>query len=374
MKIRKISLIVAIILFTQSLYSQDNYASGYVITTINDTINGFILDDIDAELALKISFKNNESNDAITEYNPTELLGFGFSSGRIFERKMVKKNSATSDENQFIFAKRIVKGKMDLFVWPHNNNKSKDFFIVNNSSKKQAQLTKPKKNEVMLDGKNYLEEDNRYKNLITSVKDNQSQTPEKNSKLRYSEKSIKKNIITYDNNYQEQFPVKIYREPYKYTYDILVGLPFAMKSDEVRFRVGVYRSKTFVDKSRKISYINGIVYQHSSDKNLEWNNEYRYGTSNYNWQMLNLIPIGIKYQTNAKKIIPYGYIGLGAAVIFMKDYVIYDYEITGSENQLSIIPTVNIGAGVKIKVKSNFILAEITPTINGVFFNLGYSF
>mgnify|MGYP003503541858 FL=1 len=90
--------------------------------------------------------------------------------------------------------------------------------------------------------------------------------------------------------------------------------------------------------------------------------------------MLNLIPIGIKYQTSPKRITPYGYIGVGAAIIYMKDYVIYEYEITGTEDQIVITPTVNVGVGAKIRINSNYILTEITPALNAIFFNIGYSF
>lgn len=374
MKNGKIILLLLIILLGQSLYSQDKYNSGFVVTLKKDTIDGFILNKTDSELAYKISFKRNVLDETAIQYNSNELLRFGFYTGRVFERKKLANDNQTAKDSLYIFAKRIIKGKIDFFVWRHKNNNSKDFFVTNNSSKREAQLIKPNKTEIKLDGKTYSKKDNKYKNNLVYVKMDENLGTDKNNNLRFSEKSISKNLISFNKNFQDDYPTEIYNEPFKYNYDILVGIPFTLKSEELHFRIGVYRNKTFTDKSNTISYLNGIVYHHWSDNDKKWNNQYQNGTANYRWQMLNIIPAGIKFQTNSKNIIPYGYIGVGAAVLMNSDYIIEDNEIIGNQKNFVFLPTVNVGIGAKIKVKSNFIITEITPTMNGVFFNVGYSF
>ncbi|SDS68199.1 hypothetical protein SAMN04487764_2789 [Gillisia sp. Hel1_33_143] len=374
MKNKKINLLILIILFGHSLYSQDKYNSGYVLTTNKDTINGFILNQIDSELSYKIYFKSNLTDETNIEYNPNELLSFSFSSGRVFERKRIKNDNKTPKDSIYIFAKRIVKGKIDLFVRRHKKNSLKDFFITNNTSKREAHLVKPKKNEIKLDGKNYSKKDSNFKNYISFVKKDENLEAENNNKLSFGEKSIRKDIISFNRNFQDEYPIELYQEPFEYNYDILVGIPLSLKSEELHFRIGVYRNKTFIEKSNTFSYLTGVVYHHWSDSDKKWNNQYQNGTSNYRWQMLNIIPVGIKFQTNSKNIILYGYLGAGAAVLMMNDYIIEDYEIVGSQKDFGFLPTVNVGLGAKIKVNSNFILTEITPTMNGVFVNVGYSF
>lgn len=374
MKKKTINLFIVIILLGQYLYAQSNYNSGYIITTKNDTINGFILSKIDSELAYKINFKKKLSDKTIAEYNTRQLLSFGFSSGRIFKRMRVTTNNKATKDSSYVFAKRIVEGKIDLYVWRHKQINSKDFFILNNKSERKAQLTKPEKKEIKLDGKTFSKKIDRYKNYIIYVKEDENFKPKKNNKLRFGEKSIIKDIISFNRNFQDEYPIKEYREPVAYTYDILVGIPFQSKAEGSHFRVGVYRNKTFIDKSNKYSFLSGIIYLHWSNNNKEWNNQYETGTSNYRWQMLNLIPAGIKFQANSSRIIPYVYLGVGAAVLMRTNYIIEDYENVGSKNELGFLPTVNLGVGAKIKVGSNFILTEITPTYNGIFFNAGYSF
>lgn len=376
MKKKTINLFILLIILGQSLYSQDKYDPGYVVTTKKDTINGFIMNKIDYELAYKISFKRNLLDKTIIEYAPSELLGFRFNSGRAFERKRITNNklAANTKDSLYIFAKNIIKGKIDLFVWRHKNNNSKDFFIINNSSKRQAQLFKSKPSIVKVEGKTYSKKNNRYKNLITYVKSDESLKPDKKNNLRFDEKSIRKDITSFNRNFQDEYPLEIYEEPYENNYDFLVGIPFRLKQDELHFRIGIYRNKTFIEKSNKVSFINGVIYHHWSDNDKEWNSEYKNGTSNYSWQMLNIIPIGIKYQSNSKHIIPYVFLGVGAVALLMKDHIIEDYEVVGNQNKFIFFPTVNIGLGTKIKLNSNYIITEITPTFNGVFFNVGYSF
>lgn len=372
---KEINLFVLILLLGQFLYAQDNYKPGYVLTIKKDTINGFILNNIDAELADKISFKRNSSDEAITEYAPSELLGFGFSSGRIFERKRVRNDNQSSNESTYVFAKRIVKGKIDLFVWSHKKNNSKDFFVINNSTKREARLIKPKKTNVKTDGKTYSKSDNNYKHNIAFVKQEENLDPEQND-LSFGEKPIIKNIISFNKKFQNEYPIEIYKEPTHHNYDILVGIPLNMKSPGRVFTISAYRSKTFSEKSNILSLIYGLSYYdwRDNDKNKIADYQSQNAEINYIWQKLNIMPLGIKLQTNGKRIIPYGYFSVGGAVLMMTDYLIEDYEFTGSRKEYLLRPAINAGIGVKIRIKSNFLLSEITPAMNRVFFKIGYSF
>lgn len=373
MKKKTINLFLLIILTCQYLNAQSDYKAGYIITTNKDTINGFILNKIDSELANKINFKKNSSEITTTEYTTSELLGFGFGSGRLFKRMRINSKNLTTQDTTFVFAKRIVEGKIDLYVWRHKKHNSKDLFIVNNQSERQAHLTKPKKTEIKSDGKTYSKKDNKYKNYLFYIKNDKNIESKTYNKLRYGEKSISKNITLFNSSFKDKYPIMKYKEPFKYNYDVLAGIPFNLNSDELHFRVGVYRNKTFVEKSNKFSYLSGIIYHHWNEDKIE-DYQSKNATVNYRWQMLNIIPVGIKFQANSKRIIPYYYIGVGLAVLMMTDYIIEDYENVGSQKEFVFLPTINIGVGVKIKVNSNFILAEITPTMNGIFFNVGYSF
>jgi hypothetical protein len=358
----------------QYINSQSNYEKGYIISSNKDTINGYILNKIDSQLANEISFKKNISNTTITKYSSNELYGFGFNSGRIFKRLRIGTTNQNPQDSSFIFAKRIVKGKIDLFIWRHKENDSKDFFVINNESLKKSILSKPKKKEIKLDDKTYNETSYTFVDNLQYVKNDLNDKSKKNNKLNFGEKSISKNVIEYNTNFITEYPILKYKEPFKHNYTILTGIPFNLNSKELHFRVGLYRDKRFIEKTNTFSYISGLIYQHWNSK--ENNLDYQHSNSeqNYRWQMLNIIPFGIKIQTNSKQIIPYGYLGVGAGLLLMSDHIIKNYQSVGNNKETVLLPTVNTGVGLKIKVKTNFIITEVTPTMNGFFFNMGYSF
>ena len=193
--------------------------------------------------------------------------------------------------------------------------------------------------------------------------------------MKFGEKAIGKEILSYNRNFQEEYPIKKYEEPYEFSYDILAGIPLTFNEENTAFMIGFFRNKTFVEKTNRISYLSGIIYRYwsSNDGNLDY--QYESGTPNYRQQILNIIPVGVKFQGNSGRVIPYGYIGAGVAAMINTNHVIEDYENVGSQTTFGgIYPTVNAGVGAKIKVNSNYILTEIAPTRLAVYFNVGYSF
>lgn len=376
MKGKKISLLVLVIILCQSLYSQNTFDSGYIITYKKDTIHGFILSGMDSELANKVSFKSTLNDDTIIIYSADDLAGFGFNSGRFFERKKIENINHPSKDSSFVFAKRIVKGKIDLFVWRHKKHNSTDFFIRNNSSKREAHLSKTEDTQIKRDGKVFSQKDSKYINKLTFVKQDEVFDAKKPKSLSFGEKPISKDIISYNKNFQEEYPIEIYKEPYKYNYDILVGIPLDMKSTGRTFTISAYRSKTYLEKSNTLSFIYGLSYYDWKDNDKDKIKDYKEQNAyiNYIWQKLNIMPLGVKFQTNGKNIVPYAYFSAGVAVLKMTDYVFEDYEFMGSKKEYILRPAIHAGIGTKVRLRSNFLLAEITPAMNTVFIKLGYSF
>lgn len=375
MKVKTLNLFVLFILFCQNIKAQSSYDPGYVLTIENDTINGYILNDIDSKLAYKISFKNELSDSTITQYTTKELLGFGFTSGRVFERMQIKNKNQASTDSSNVFAKKLIDGKIDLYIWRHKKINSNDYFITNNRSGREAQLTKPKNERKEIDGKIYSKTNYKYKNQIVYVENDGTLEAKRSKRLKFGEKAIGKEILSYNRNFQEEYPIKKYEEPYEFSYDILAGIPLTFNEENTAFMIGFFRNKTFVEKTNRISYLSGIIYRYwsSNDGNLDY--QYESGTPNYRQQILNIIPVGVKFQGNSGRVIPYGYIGAGIAAMINTNHVIEDYENVGSQTTFGgIYPTVNAGVGAKIKVNSNYILTEIAPTRLAVYFNVGYSF
>lgn len=365
-----------VILFGSSLKAQSSYEPGYVITINNDTIRGYLLNDIDANLDESVMFKEELDATIESEYSANDIVKFRFDSGREFTRFEPIQDVQTDKPRHYIFAKSLIKGKIDLYVWRHEKLSSKDFFILNHDNQRKAQLSKPIKIEVKKDGKTFSKKDQHYQHLLNYVKHIKPEEDDKYKKIGFVEKSIRKDISSYNSNFEQEYSQVEYNEPKEYQYDVLVGLPFKLESEETQFRVGIYRNKTYTDKTRRFSTFSAIIYNHADtgEKESDLDMSYRNRSKNYKSQLLNIIPIGLKFQSKAKKVIPYGYLGVGVMLLVHSNYIIEDYEFSGTEKQYYPFPTLNLGAGLKIKVNSNFLLAEITPTYSGVFFNLGFSF
>jgi len=76
------------------------------------------------------------------------------------------------------------------------------------------------------------------------------------------------------------------------------------------------------------------------------------------------------------KNLPYCYIGFGVAALRVKkDYIGFNHEYLYTKYRYIGFPTVNAGAGIKIKVGSKYILFELIPSIGaGLLPNIGLSF
>ena len=93
-------------------------------------------------------------------------------------------------------------------------------------------------------------------------------------------------------------------------------------------------------------------------------------------QVLTFIPIGLKLQSDSKSFRPYAYCGLGIAALFNTDHVIRNSLDAGSRTVLLMSLSLNAGVGIAGRIGSQYLLFEVTPTLNGagIFTNLGYSF
>jgi hypothetical protein len=127
------------------------------------------------------------------------------------------------------------------------------------------------------------------------------------------------------------------------------------------------------EKSKRLSSLRGITYFHYAS-NEDWDQSIEEGYSMYRWQAVSILPAGIKYQGLGRILQPYVYAGIGLGLVIIAEHKIVDYEIAGNEVSFMPFPTINIGAGTKIKVGSKYLLAEITPYLNGVMISAGVSF
>ncbi|QED37513.1 hypothetical protein FK178_07155 [Antarcticibacterium arcticum] len=351
--------------FYLTVTGQTSWEPGYIIAAEKDTISGFILERTDAEMARSIKFKKDiESSPRI--YKAEEITGFGFDNGRVYEsHSFVPINGKRS----FVFAKSLVKGKIDLLAWRHPQRFQPDFFVVNNSSGKIVYLKKPVKEEIIgKDGKHYNKRDKTYLSNLKHVKGDSVI-----SAIRFSEKLIQKDIIDYNQIYQNEFPLAVHEERLENSIDVMAGLPIQFNSGSSIFRIAAYFNHTKPERSTRFIISRGVIYnQRVIDRVFP--SDFKDGSMSKKLQVLNLVPLAVKFQGDAKFFQPYGYAGGGIAIIRETSVLVKDYENNGMKSHIFPLPTVNVGIGARLNLGPAYLITELTPTLTGIFLNTGISF
>ena len=358
--------LVIIFTFQNSLKAQSELLPGFIITKENDTIYGYLLNEVDSKLNNHIEFYSNASDTIPETYTASEINSFFYDNGRTFKSLQRKKDSIPE------FAKRVTTGKINMYVGHEKVFGKLNVYLNRSDTNLSVKLLPPQKKTFSEGGKTYNRKDKNYIGLLSYITGNTQVNRELNS-TGYTEKEIKKYISSYNSEFEESFPSSVYVNNKKTTYMLTAGLPFNIKSEITHFRISAYRDVTYIEKSSNISFRMGMSYRYWKS-NEEVNTNYQNAATTYRQQFLSIIPIGVNFHGNPKKIIPYGYIGLGLGILFNSNYEIRQYEITGKENEVFYFAAFNIGSGIKIAVNSGYLIVEITPSYSGIFFNFGYAF
>lgn len=368
-------LIVLLVLGTHYPLAAQELRSGFIVTLNRDTLKGLVMDGTDTELSSRITFKNLEPGNDKIEYRATDLLSFGFNNGRIFIR-FSSTNTPTEGDSVFVFAKKILEGKINLYTHSKIKGNHPDIFLVNNYSGRTIHLREPKKLSTTDErGFTRVGESFIHLGLIHLAKGDSAFNSAPVKKIKYTEKAIRNDILEYNEGFKD-FPGSQYQPRIDYSYSVVAGIPFSSPNEsDVAFRVAFFRNKHFPESSRVLSLIRGISYRYSYI-NSTVPSSVRNSNENFRQQWISLIPIGVSFQMDSRVIKPYAYIGAGMAFLWETNHYIDNYEYKGNKNELFVTPTLNMGAGVRIKTGSKFLVAELSPTGNksGICINLGYSF
>ena len=365
-----VCLITLPALLTES-FGQDIYRTGYIITIQNDTIHGQILSKVDSELASEISFKSSPSATESRTYTTSDLIGFRFDNDRTFERLTFADSNTDSTS---VFAKRVLKGRVDLWIMRQSGNDA-DFFLKNNTNQKVAHLRKEENKTFTRDGKKYVQDNLSHVGLIHYVTDHTSASPveKKDVKTKYSETNIIGHISKINEESKDKIPNYKYHEEVRHKHDISVGIPFELDPGATEFKLGFFKRKILVEKTRKLSTLWGVTY-YGWHKHEGFDGSIENGTSNYRWQLINILPIGLHVQGKRKAVTPYAYVGVGLSVLIISDYEIVDYQNTGSVTSILPYPAPFAAAGFQVRIGSGYFFTEVTPSLWNSTISVGVGF
>jgi hypothetical protein len=356
------TLVFLLAISVTSLCAQE-MRPGYIVNVNGDSIRGFIQSAPDGELASYVPFKKNLSDKSAVNYSPSEVLRFGFDTGRTFKRITFKGDNSDSVR---VFAKRTVQGKVDVYEWTRSERSHPDFFITNKAAERSAYLTEPSKEiRQKPDGTKYTYRNNRYLGLLAYVQEDSSLVVDE--RLSYTSKAIRDEVMSSNELFDKDFPAKRYRDEVVVNYDLTFGVPVNFTPHELHFRVALQRTNRSPEDSRYLAFFSGISYRYWVNnreepvlKSLDYKNEF-----------LSLLPFGLKVQGDARNFKPYCSIAVG---LLLEKYT----ERWGKDDFVHYYMrfAIHLAAGIKIRTGSHYIIAEITPELvnGGYFANIGYSF
>jgi hypothetical protein len=296
---KKTVLLLIAILFVQTLFSQENYLSGYVIKPDGDTIFGLVDYKNWGYNPNRIKFRTeSESNPVI--YKPTDIIEFSVNNEKyisgIIDSETSPTRAAQLTEDPTInlvavtaFVQAIVQGDKGLYYYKDNKGKE-NFYIKQDGT---FELLVHKKYLKIQDRKKVIVDNNRFIGQLAIYLNDCSSIQSKLNKTTYSWKSLN-NLFQFYYKCSQSGPVfQVKKEKVSTEFGALAGVTLSslkFRSDyftylveaeydqSVNFAAGVFFDIILPRNQRKWSISNELIYSsyQVNGHYLVYENENRY--------------------------------------------------------------------------------------------------
>jgi hypothetical protein len=354
-------LFLILIITTSEGNAQVKFRDGFIIKLNNDTVFG------------KISYRPSsdvcrlEVNDAISEYTPSQIHGFGYLTNKFFTSEIM--------ENKFV--ELLVDGKLKLFK--HDN------LYLQKSSGQIFRLEK-KEIEVERDGAKFISEDTQWKGIIISLTSDAEMDNQALQKLKFEENKIIEVVKDYDQRVGSKTTVyKEYNNNTRFNYGLQVGinqtalilnknnnlykyLDNKYTSTDPAFGVFCTVSLPFLsDKLALQAEVNYIKSTYSSRKILNDPSVKTYYDSYIQFSTI-VIPVSLKYTLTEKKNSVFLMLGPSGNYNFNTTSItsienVRDGIVTTTENNELLISKSQLGYWAGIEIRKPFKSFNIGATI-----------
>ncbi len=105
-------LFVLALFLACTIYAQNDWTNGFVITNNGDTLTGFVDNRGSQSNGFKCCFKKDSATKIVTEYKPNEIAEYNIGSYKHFISKNV---SVDGSDQKLVFLEYLVKGKVALY-------------------------------------------------------------------------------------------------------------------------------------------------------------------------------------------------------------------------------------------------------------------
>ena len=189
--------------------AQLDFRPGYVITLQNDTIKGEVNYRSNSKGYQSCMFRQNK---ATTEYDPTQITGYGFFNDKAFKSGVIEGS----------FVEVVVWGELTLY------RKGNVFYIQKTGG--ELQKLETAKKEMIIDGKVGMREDVKWKGVVSYLISDCLNDPELIKELRLNEQQL--SALTIDYNKCRKAEYIAYKQGKQWT-RLHPGLVFGMSSSQI---------------------------------------------------------------------------------------------------------------------------------------------
>lgn len=414
--------VFVILFFNLSLFGQDNYLSGYIITNNKDTVNGFIMYN-DLSCYKFCSFKTSQDNkDQV--YNPQDIAAYRLNNGRYYISKTVDL------DNQVVtaFVEYLIKGKANIYYLYNGSN----HYFIEKENDKIYELTE--RDSIYMDDKwarHYKLK--KHKGKLKALLADCPQINNEINKVNLNHSSLIKLAKDYHNYVCTSERCVIYQKevtPIKLRYSLFAGASLLQLSFDGAMKInnlpsfnigGKIEFENVISWTNKLSLYSGVSYFRFNSATLSAGSEpysveidgvnYSVGNSkfvynqkssidvDFKYSALN-IPLGVSYTFLDKSIRPYAFFALSNNFVIsqnknvkIKNSVQPDYVPPFSKYSIGIIGGVGLkyelpnssllfiefkseyNSSLEFKSEYNSDLAKSPPLKTTLFgINLGYTF
>jgi Outer membrane protein beta-barrel domain len=313
-----------------SVFSQDNFANGYIVNHSGDTLKGLIHRAIEEDLFGSVQFKGNQSASP-RNILPGEIELFAMDED-IFRSVSFLNTSLDNAQQDSCFAKQLVLGKYELYTF---TRKEKRFYIVRSGNNAQLIFDTYYTNmgDAVQEG-----------NFLTRMRLIMNECPEVSRKYQSFEFG-QKQMTGYIESLDRCLAPASVKSFYHRTktdmnfYAYFGGLPvpeYEQFCGEIglRFNSPLLSQKTFLNIDFRYSYINTI--DHDNDSNYP---NIIYTTTQEN--RIYSIPVTIQYDFIIKRIRPYAYGGF--SVLYNNVTKVSDIPYMQPATRFNFSPVFGIG-------------------------------
>ncbi|SRR5579871_614143 len=311
---KRITITVLLIAISFSSFAQ-TFSPGFIVKTNGDTLNGYLQEELRADIVNTIKFKTDNSSSSIQTFTPQEVTAFRYGSGDLYKSISFKNTLSDSASSRTCYALQLVTGFYNLYCYIENEQ---TYFVVlgNNISNFLYNSVENTNGETKIEG-NYI---SRLQLLAASCSERSLHSLE----ITYSEKEISSFVNKLNNCIAPNTSSTNYYQKAK----TRMGVTFfaggiVLGKNRSQFTADAALSITYPQLSKNLSINIGAHYSYTSHDDREKG----FGSSvdlSVTKDEIFSIPLTVQYNLLRGIVQPFVYGGFAAAYLMEQStYSVY---------------------------------------------------